>query len=120
MNRSEEGVLAVVGVFIKQGKHDNAAWEPFIEHLGVRQSDGNIEADIDFDALLPENRTTIQYTGSLTTPPCSGGVHWNVMSTVVELSNRQITEFKNAYWGNNRPIQPTAGRTVQIDNSVDD
>ena len=42
------------------------------------------------------------------------------MSTVVELSNRQIAEFKDAYWGNNRPIQPTAGRTVQIDNSVDD
>lgn len=120
VNRSEEGVLAVVGVFITTGKGDNAAWEPFIEHLGVTQSDGNIEADIDFDALLPHDRTTIQYTGSLTTPPCSGGVHWNVMSTVVELSNRQIAEFKDAYWGNNRPIQPTAGRTVQIDTSVDD
>ena len=119
VNKSEGGTVAVVGVFIEIGKEDNAAWEPFIEHLGVSQSDGKIEAGIDFDALLPYNRQTIQYTGSLTTPPCSGGVRWNVMSTVVQLSNRQITAFKNAYRGNNRPIQRTAGRTVQIDTTVD-
>ncbi|CAB4882366.1 unannotated protein [freshwater metagenome] len=119
VNKSAEGVLAVVGVFIEATRQDNPAWAPFIEHLGVKQADGNVEAAINFDALLPSNHTSIQYTGSLTTPPCSGGVRWNVMSTVVKLSHRQIEAFTKAYSGNNRPIQPTAGRTVQIDTGTD-
>lgn len=114
-----EDTLAVVGVFIKVGKNDNPAWEPFIEHLGVSVEDGNVPAEIDFDALLPANRRSIQYTGSLTTPPCSDGVKWNVMSTVVRLSPAQISAFRDAYMGNNRPIQRTAGRSVLIDNTYE-
>jgi carbonic anhydrase len=119
VNKSEDGVIAVIGLFIERGSEDNEAWAPFIEHLAVQPGDDGVEAEIDFAALLPSDRTTIQYAGSLTTPPCSTGVRWNVMSSVVRLSDAQIARFEQAYLGNNRPIQPTGDRTVQIDESVD-
>jgi len=55
------------------------------------------------------------YTGSLTTPPCSEGVHWVLMQDVVQLSARQIAAFTAAYDGTDRPIQPVGNREVAVD-----
>ena len=73
--------------------------------------------DFDWAKLLPKNQTTIRYSGSLTTPPCSEGVKWNVMSTPITMDQAQINTFLEAYSGNNRPIQALNGRSVQIDST---
>jgi len=62
------------------------------------------------------------YTGSLTTPPCTGGVRWLVLPRTIGidlLSTRQmhalIASFPgyHGYPDNNRPLQPLGPRTVE-------
>ena len=47
-------------------------------------------AVLDFNNLLPTNRTYITYPGSLTTPPCSEGVLWHVLTNPVTISLQQV------------------------------
>ena len=44
---------------------------------------------INADDLLPSARRAYRYDGSLTTPPCSEGVKWLVLTTPIELSEVQ-------------------------------
>jgi len=62
------------------------------------------------------------YLGSLTTPPCNEAVTWFVVDGTVRLSGQQyqklatVLEGNNGFEelaGNNRPVQPLNGRTVQ-------
>lgn len=72
------------------------------------------DADIDIDALLPssDDRTYLQYDGSLTTPPCSRKVRFRMMTTPVKASRAQIDTFKEVFHGDNsRPTQDILGGT---------
>jgi len=64
--------------------------------------------------MLPEIRSYYHYTGSLTTPPCSEGVSWNVMTTVVDASASQIEAFTSIFEKSVRPTQPAHDRKVII------
>ena len=65
--------------------------------------------------LLPDTKRTYRYDGSLTTPPCSEGVKWIMMTTPIEMSEAQIAAFKAIFDGNNRPVQPLNGRKLFVD-----
>ena len=60
--------------------------------------------------MLPEDKSYYHYMGSFTTPPCTEGVKWFILSTPVELSSEQIDAFRAIYDGNNRPVQPLNDR----------
>ena len=75
---------------------------PMEMHLVHRSDDGDLAA-VD------------RYDGSLTTPPCSEGVTWIVMSEPIQLSAEQIGAFRRIVDGNNRPVQPLHGRPVWTD-----
>ena len=53
-----------------------------------------------------------QYAGSLTTPPCTGGVRWVVLSTPATVSAAQLARFP--YSNNFRPPQPLHERFVRF------
>jgi carbonic anhydrase len=116
VHRSASGGLAVVGVLIEAGAA-NAAFDPIWSNLpkakGVENHLEHVEVDV--DQLLPRTRTTWRYDGSLTTPPCSEGVKWLVMTTPVELSPAQIAAFTAIVAPNNRPVQPRNGRVIATD-----
>jgi carbonic anhydrase len=116
VHKSADDKLAVVGVFIAEGSH-NAAFDPVWANLpkekGVEVHYSAVSVDV--DRLLPAARTSYRYDGSLTTPPCSEGVKWVVMTTPVELSGAQIKAFTTLVHDNNRPTQPLNGRTVATD-----
>ena len=116
VHKAADGALAVVAVFIREGSH-NKAFDPIWSNLptqkGVETHYPAVEVDV--DALLPAVRSTYRYDGSLTTPPCSEGVKWLVMSTPIDLSREQIGEFTDIISGNNRPLQPLNGRVVLAD-----
>jgi carbonic anhydrase len=68
--------------------------------------------------LLPSMQTTFRYSGSLTTPPCTEGVNWLLMTIPVELSAQQLTALDSLFeTGNNRPVQPINDRTLTEDNT---
>ena len=88
-----DGQLAVIGVLIVEGAH-NAAFDPIWANLPAQKGMRTTwHVKVDVDALLPTARTTYRYDGSLTTPPCSEGVKWFVMTTPIALSKAQIEAF---------------------------
>lgn len=106
-----EGNLAVVAVFGKAGAHDDA-FDAYIEGAAAGSTSAR-EHVVDVGAMLPTDRSYWSYDGSLTTPPCTEGVHWVVLATPVELGQDQIDALTAVHHDNDRPIQPLDGRTVQ-------
>ena len=118
VHRNADGNLAVVGILLKEGT-ENAAYQPFISNLPAEKTDVK-DAGVTINAmdLLPSVGTTFRYSGSLTTPPCSEGVNWLLMTTPIELSAQQLTALDTLFeGGNNRPVQPINDRTLIEDNT---
>jgi len=67
--------------------------------------------------LLPDIQTTFRYSGSLTTPPCSEGVNWLVMTIPVELSSAQLSKLDELFADNNRPLQEINDRSIVEDST---
>lgn len=115
VHRSADGRLAVIGVLIKPGP-ENSALAPLWAHLpAVEGPAQRVNAQINALNLLPTRRTTYRYDGSLTTPPCSQGVEWLVMTSPITMSQQQLARLTAIVHTNNRPVQPLHGRTVTSD-----
>jgi carbonic anhydrase len=113
VHKSEDGKLAVIGVLLKEGKANAALQHVF---AALPQGAGEKHAlDQAFNPadLLPADHGYYRFTGSLTTPPCSEGVHWQVLKEPVEVSHEQIKAFQKLYKANARPIQPLYKRVVE-------
>jgi carbonic anhydrase len=65
--------------------------------------------------LLPAGPEYYSYQGSLTTPPCTEGVSWQVMQQPIEISEAQLTKFQQLFAHNARPLQGLNGRVVKGD-----
>jgi len=105
--------LAVVGVFFKDGKEN-----PFLKDIWANMPSEHNKpkaTSVKINALkaLPAKKGYFHYSGSLTTPPCSEGVNWNVLSTPVEASGSQVKSFLDLIKANARPVQPLNGRVIQ-------
>jgi carbonic anhydrase len=116
VHKASDGQLAVIGVFVEEGRH-NAAFDPIWSNLPkTKSTEYHLEnVKVDVSSLLPTKTTSYRYDGSLTTPPCSEGVKWIVMTTPIQLSTQQINTFRAIMKGNNRPIQALNGRSVVTD-----
>jgi len=116
VHKSGTSTLAVIGVLIEAGAH-NAAFDPIWSNLPAQkgQETHYPAVKVDVDALLPAVRAAYRYDGSLTTPPCSEGVKWVVLSTPIQLSAEQIKAFTQLIPDNNRPTRALNGRTVTSD-----
>lgn len=113
VHRNAAGELGVVAVLINSGKK-NAAFDGIFAHLPRPAEKVTVdELTLDMAALLPENKGYFSYEGSLTTPPCSQGVHWMVLKTPITLSADQIKTFQRVFNKNARPIQPLFDRVVK-------
>jgi carbonic anhydrase len=115
VHRNAQGGLAVVGVLLKAGA-ENPAYAPVLQNLPAQPSQPTpvASAMVDANQLLPAQRGYWRYNGSLTTPPCTEGVKWLVMTTPVELSEAQIAAFTSIFNNNARPVQPLNARTFVV------
>jgi len=115
VHKDATGRIAVVGVMLEAGAH-SAAYEPLLAHMPAEEGEPETIAGISLNAadLLPAQRGYYRYDGSLTTPPCTEGVTWLVLSEPVELSASQVAAFERLYDHNYRPVQPLYGRTFLV------
>ena len=112
VHQNEAGKLAVVGIAIEAGEENSmiaSIWDAIPNNKADRNS-----INIDAASLLPEDRTFVSYAGSLTTPPCSEEVSWNLLLEPIEVSLEQIEMFKSFYLYNARPIQALNGRSIKL------
>ncbi len=111
VHKNAEGSLAVIGVLLQIGE-PNPSYDTLWSHQPGVGAEAKVE-NFDLSSLLPTSLRRYTYSGSLTTPPCSEGVNWNVLSTPATLSQAQANAF--AYQGNARPVQGLGDRVVLAD-----
>ncbi len=106
--------LAVIGVMVHEGE-ENLAFKDIIANLPKYAGDElSIEASVNAEDLMHSNRQVYRYEGSLTTPPCSEGVNWNVMVKPIDMSREQLDALSKVLHNNNRPLQALNGREIHF------
>ena len=112
VNRNADGALAVVGVLVTEGAA-NPALAALLAALPSQVGEAGVTRPVvDPVLLLPTDRRYFAYSGSLTTPPCTEGVRWNVLSTPITASAAQIASLSAALGASNRAVQPLHGRSA--------
>ncbi len=74
---------------------------------------GTVDLGLAFADVLA-TPTIGTYTGSLTTPPCTEGVEFLILGTVLPMVPEEVAAFHAVYDFNYRPVQDANGRTVQL------
>jgi len=112
VHKADDGALAVIGVFYKEGK-DNSALKAVFDNLPMHETEAAKKGvTIDPSKMLPAKTDFYRYMGSLTTPPCSEGVNWFVVRTPDEASKAQIDAIHEAMGSNARPAQAPNNRLI--------
>lgn len=116
----------VVGILFKGNDEigDNKFIESLkLEDLPKRHSDLHVRISEFMESII--NTKKFNYPGSLTIPPCSENVEWLVVKDPVEISLFQVKLFTRLWAdnhnfaegkGNNREVQPVAGREIALIN----
>lgn len=115
VHRDTEGKLAVVAALIQPGK-GQTGFDTVLAHLPQHAGETLTVAGLELDlaGLLPAGRRYWEFEGSLTTPPCSEGVRWMVLTQPVTVSADAIRNMRRLYPANARPVQPLNGRVVRL------
>ena len=111
VHKDANGKLAVIGILINKGPASSAIqsfWSNLPAQAGPLQK---TDAQVNANDFLPTIQTTYRYEGSLTTPPCTEGVQWIVMTQPITFSEEQLAAFTKLFNGSNRPVQPLNGRS---------
>lgn len=105
VHTSANGSNAVIGVFLERGD-SSGALAPIFANL---PDDLNVKHPLDalFDPgeFLPSSQFHYRYIGSLTTPPCTEGVQWIVLTEPVTVSDEDIAQFAKRISFNARLVQ---------------
>ena len=119
VHQDAQGNLAVVGILLDRGSY-NSLLDPVWGYMPLEAgSERVLDAHFDVGALIPDDARTYRYPGSLTTPPCTEGVQWLLLTSSVEVSPAQAQVFKDIVGYNSRYVQPRHGREVMEDSSAD-
>jgi carbonic anhydrase len=110
-----DGALLVVAVFIERGPANRSLGRLF-RSLPAASGATREVAGVRLRDLLPGQRASFRYSGSLTTPPFTEPVRFVVMANPIAASRRQIGRFRELFpEGNSRETQRLNGRRVRSD-----
>ncbi|MDP1794023.1 MAG: carbonic anhydrase family protein [Acidimicrobiales bacterium] len=116
VHKDKTGKLAVVGVLVEAGGA-NSALSPVLDSLPTTVGRAEtLGASLNPSRLIPKQHSSFQYSGSLTTPPCTEGVAWSVLVAPLTMSAAQLDTLRARLHGaNNRPVQPLNDRSLFVD-----
>lgn len=128
VHRNSLGELAVVGALMQScragddGCAANPAFDAILNNAPEEEGEREVEGEsVNARSLLPRGTGYYRYAGSLTTPPCSEGVRWFVLSRPVRVSEGAVERMRelvsrfpthNGYAENSRPVRPLNDRPV--------
>jgi carbonic anhydrase len=110
--QNANGALAVVGVLFRTGE-----WNTELARVGaaapvaINQPEA-IDLDIAKLEMYRNNDSYYRYSGSLTTPPCTEGVHWYVLKNPGHIAPEQAARFVKLIGEDARGPQPINARIV--------
>jgi carbonic anhydrase len=107
--------IVVLSVLLEEGAENQILKEAF-SYLSWVPVGGAIELDetINLSGLFDDEVPFYRYDGSLTAPPCTEGVKWNIYSIPITAARYQLEAFRGLYAKNNRPVQRLNGRSVYV------
>ena len=114
------GAVAVLGVLFEYAAEERPADATAERLLADVAADGGARRiKINPGALWDGTSGYFRWQGSLTTPPCTGGVSWVLQKETRTVSREAVARFREhlgdgAFPGNARPTQPLNGRTVRV------
>nr|CBX25331.1 hypothetical_protein [Oryza brachyantha] len=125
VHAAADGSLAVIAILYKFGAPDSFYFQLKKKLAELAADKCNFGEDdsqaalglVHMRSLQKRTGSYFRYVGSLTAPPCTENVVWNVLGKIRQISKEQvglITTLLPA--GNARPPQPLNGRTVQFYN----
>jgi len=112
VHKADDGEIAVIALMFDEGDRNEflaAIWGAMPKNYG------NVILNYTMNVInmLPGGKAYFHYMGSLTTPPCTEQVNWNILSAHVPISAGQINAFKRIFPNSTRPIQPLNGRKIK-------
>ncbi|CAK9323148.1 unnamed protein product [Citrullus colocynthis] len=111
--------IAVVGNFYKIGRPDSFLSKLNGEMKALINEEKEIKAgSIDPNEIKMDGKKYFRYMGSLTVPPCTEGVIWNINKKIGTVSQEQVKFLRlvvhDSAEKNARPIQPHNGRQIDL------
>ena len=113
VHKSDDGQLAVVAVLFDIGV-ENHFLSPVWSAMPTNKGEAVVAGLLKITELLPSNKRYYNYSGSLTTPPCTEGVNWNLLTAHVSVSQAQVGAFTSIFPVSVRPIQDINDRVIGI------
>ncbi|KAJ1279387.1 hypothetical protein BS78_04G152200 [Paspalum vaginatum] len=121
---TEEGNITVVAILYRYGKPDPFLFQKdqlavlYREGCTAEKGDPLPVGMVDMTELKQGANRYYRYVGSLTAPPCTENVIWNILDEVREMTREQAADLmaplEGSYRHNARPLQALNGRTVQL------
>ncbi|KAE8784215.1 Bifunctional monodehydroascorbate reductase and carbonic anhydrase nectarin-3 [Hordeum vulgare] len=117
VHADDHGDKAVVGILYKIGKPD-PFYDQLTEKLRELKETPTVAAGmVELKSLQKRTGSYFRYMGSLTTPPCTENVVWNILGKGREMSQEQFELITAPLpHQDNRPPQPLNGRLVAFYN----
>ncbi|HZS39605.1 MAG TPA: carbonic anhydrase family protein [Polyangia bacterium] len=112
VHKTAGGALAVIGVLVESGGAPSAL-APIFAQLPPPGGARSLDAPFSPEAILPAERAYDRYVGSLTAPPCTEGVRWQVLRAPLAISAGEIDAFSARYPLDSRPLQPRHDRPLE-------
>ena len=105
VHKSAAGKLAVVGVLVERGTSSGALAPIFAQLPNDLNVNHPLPAPFNPGDFLPAVRAYYRYEGSLTTPPCTEGVHWVALKDPITVSSEDLAQYHERIHFNARPVQ---------------
>ncbi|KAL5215343.1 hypothetical protein ABZP36_004495 [Zizania latifolia] len=125
VHKDEDGNVTVVAFLYRFGRPDpfffqiqDKLFELYAEGCRAEKGAAVAAGVVSMMSLRQHAHMYYRYAGSLTTPPCTENVVWNILAKVREMTPQQavalMAPLEASYRHNSRPTQRMNGRTVQF------